>query len=311
MDEQHPFDRVVMALDQRGLLSGPGCSVKPSRFRARCPAHEDHRASLGATRRDDRVLLHCFAGCSTASVVHKIGLTLADLFDHLPGTARSQPMQIVARYDYYDLDGVLVAQKVRMQPKAFRWHRPNGTGGWRPGCGDDKPGLYRLPELIEEPQVFVCEGEKAVDRLWSLGLPATCPPSGASRWLSEWSVNLWAVGCRDAIILPDAARPGRAHAERVCATIYEVGLEHADDQVRVKMVPLPGLLGGADVCDWFDTGHTPTELENVARAAPYWFPGVIEQTRLARRRMKGRERVRLFRARQREARAHRKLIAIA
>ena len=300
-----------MALDQRGLLSGPGCSVKPSQVRARCPAHEDHRASLGATRRDDRVLMHCFAGCSTASVVHKIGLTLADLFDHLPGTARSQPTQIVARYGYFAVTGALDAQKVRLQPKRFFWQHPNGTEGWRRGCGDDKPGLYRLPELIEEPQVFVCEGEKAVERLWSLSLPATCPPSGASRWLSEWSVNPWAVGCRDAIILPDADRPGRAHAERVCASIYEVGQAHADDLIRVKVVPLPELFSGADVVDWLDMGHTPADLENVARAAPYWFPGVIEQTRLARRRMKGRERVRLFRVRQREARAHRKLIAIA
>ena len=265
MDEQHPFDRVVMALDQRGLLSGPGCSVKPGQFRARCPAHEDHRASLGATRRDDRVLLHCFAGCSTASVVRKIGLTLADLFDHLPGTVRSQPMQIVARYDYYDLDGVLVAQKVRMQPKRFFWQHQNGTGKWKSCFGDDKPGLYRLPELIEERRVFCCESEKSVNRLWSVGLPATCAPYGAGTWLAEWSVNLWEVGCRELIVLPDADRSGCAHAEKVCASIYEVGLAHADDLIRVKLVPLPELHTGADVFDWLDMGHEPLDLVFVAQ----------------------------------------------
>jgi Transposase IS116/IS110/IS902 family len=46
-------------------------------------------------------------------------------------------------------------------------------------------------------RVFVVEGEKSVDRLWGLGLPATCPPNGAGRWRREWSVDLWQVGCRE------------------------------------------------------------------------------------------------------------------
>ena len=48
---------------------------------ARCPAHEDKTASLSVSAgADDRVLLHCFAGCSSAEVVHALGLELGDLF---------------------------------------------------------------------------------------------------------------------------------------------------------------------------------------------------------------------------------------
>lgn len=49
---------------------------------ARCPAHDDKGPSLSINIGDDgRVLLHCFAGCSTADVVSAVGLTLSDLFE--------------------------------------------------------------------------------------------------------------------------------------------------------------------------------------------------------------------------------------
>lgn len=52
-----------------------------SSWTARCPAHEDHNASLSVTAgTDGRVLLHCFAGCSVYDVVAAIGLTIHDLF---------------------------------------------------------------------------------------------------------------------------------------------------------------------------------------------------------------------------------------
>ena len=48
---------------------------------ARCPAHADRQASLSVNEgHDGRILLHCFAGCSSLSVVHALGLELCDLF---------------------------------------------------------------------------------------------------------------------------------------------------------------------------------------------------------------------------------------
>jgi hypothetical protein len=47
-----------------------------------CPAHEDHHPSLTVTPADDKVLVHCRAGCETQTVLQAIGLTWCDVFDH-------------------------------------------------------------------------------------------------------------------------------------------------------------------------------------------------------------------------------------
>ena len=75
-------DAVGRLLDR---LSG----VRPTgtgRWIARCPAHEDRSPSLSIRDIDDRVLVHCFAGCGVGDVLLAVGLTLADLYSRpLPG----------------------------------------------------------------------------------------------------------------------------------------------------------------------------------------------------------------------------------
>lgn len=46
-----------------------------------CPAHNDKGPSLAIREADDgRVLIHCFAGCETLSVVQALGMDMTDLF---------------------------------------------------------------------------------------------------------------------------------------------------------------------------------------------------------------------------------------
>lgn len=45
-----------------------------------CPAHDDKSPSLIVTDAGDRVLLHCYAGCSPESVVGAMGFRMGDLF---------------------------------------------------------------------------------------------------------------------------------------------------------------------------------------------------------------------------------------
>ena len=48
---------------------------------AKCPAHEDGSPSLAVREADDgRVLVHCFAGCETDSVLRAVGMDISDLF---------------------------------------------------------------------------------------------------------------------------------------------------------------------------------------------------------------------------------------
>lgn len=64
----------------------------PGSWSARCPAHEDKGPSLSIRETDDgTVLVHCFAGCSAAEVVHAVGLELWELFPPRPESHYSVP----------------------------------------------------------------------------------------------------------------------------------------------------------------------------------------------------------------------------
>ena len=50
-------------------------------YLARCPAHDDKSPSLSIRELDDRLLIHCFAGCDASEVMGSIGLSLGDLYE--------------------------------------------------------------------------------------------------------------------------------------------------------------------------------------------------------------------------------------
>jgi len=51
------------------------------KWAACCPAHDDSGPSLSVKDDGDRLLVHCFAGCTASEVVEAMGLTLRDLFN--------------------------------------------------------------------------------------------------------------------------------------------------------------------------------------------------------------------------------------
>ena len=55
-------------------------SVKPGQWKASCPGHRDHHLSFIITETDDRLLIHCRAGCRTSDVLVAMGLDYHDLF---------------------------------------------------------------------------------------------------------------------------------------------------------------------------------------------------------------------------------------
>ena len=50
------------------------------KWMALCPAHKDRSPSLAINETDDRLLLHCFAGCEIKYVAAAVGLDMSDLF---------------------------------------------------------------------------------------------------------------------------------------------------------------------------------------------------------------------------------------
>lgn len=55
-------------------------------WQAQCPAHDDDSPSLSINLGDDdRILLHCFGGCTTEEIVETLDLTMSDLFPDRDG----------------------------------------------------------------------------------------------------------------------------------------------------------------------------------------------------------------------------------
>jgi hypothetical protein len=84
-----------VVLDRLDDVKGP----TEKGWMARCPAHQDKHRSLSVGEGDDRrVLLNCFAGCTTEEIVAALGLHLSDLFQGEGGgyipPAHSQVRQV-------------------------------------------------------------------------------------------------------------------------------------------------------------------------------------------------------------------------
>jgi hypothetical protein len=184
------LEQVLRALSERGLRrNGKG-------WQARCPAHDDGRASLSINEGTDRrALLHCHAGCDTTAVVSGLGLKLADLMppraeartpSNRTSGGKKRPPRVVATYDYCDERGELLYQVMRREPKDFRQRRRVGQD-WEWSLGDVRRVLYRLPDVLaaKGESVFVVEGEKDADALMKLNLCATTNAGGAGKWRAE------------------------------------------------------------------------------------------------------------------------------
>ncbi len=265
------LDRVLDRLQNVQQVNG--------RFKASCPVpghgqgRGDLKPSLSVSQGDVRVLLTCRVGCKEEQVLDAMGLSKGDLFDQ-PASANSHKTnghrKIVETCDYTDEVGRLLFQSVRYEPKGFSQRKPDGSGGWiTQGVfkNGTRPVLYRLPKVLaavrEGRPVWVVEGEKDVHRLEEEGLTATTNPMGAEKWRDHLSEAL--VGA-DVRILLDNDGPGRRHARKVAKSLH-------GKAASVKIVELPGIPeGGGDVSDWFDSGGTVEELEELATQAFEWEP---------------------------------------
>ena len=224
-------------------------------FTGQCPAHEDRRASLSWRDGDKGVVITCFAGCTIEAITGALGLTPASLFFEPRTASAPTPARVItARYPYTDEQGTLLYEVVRYQPKDFRQRKPDGKGGWIWTLNGIRRVLYRLPDLIGKPEVWLVEGERDADRLAALGLAATTQAGGAGKWNPEFSTWLKANGVKRVVVLPDNDPPGEAHGLAVATNCHMTGLE-------VRLVRLPGLPAKGDVSDWLDAGHTVDDLQ--------------------------------------------------
>jgi hypothetical protein len=217
--------------------------------------------------------------------------------DDAPPRKKASPAaparKIDKTFDYTDTDGTLLFQVVRYDPKDFRQRRPDPTqpDGWAWNVRGVKQVPYRLPEVLEaisqEQTVVIAEGEKNVDKLWSLGVPATCNAGGAGKWLNRLSEYFADAGV---VIIPDfdpqktnpktgelafnkdgkPTLPGQDHAITVGASL--------DGKARsVRVLDLgkfwKDIKPKGDIYDWFEAGNTREEFDVLVKTvAVPWSP---------------------------------------
>ncbi len=137
--------------------------------------------------------------------------------------------------------------------------------GWRWSVKGCRLVPYRLPDLLEalsaERPVFIVEGERKVDRLAELGVPATCNPMGSGKWPETFGDFF-----RDADIihLSDNDEAGRNHTAVVGAALTGIA-------ARQRVLDLPDLPAKGDVVDWIAKGGDATRLYDLVEKSALPF----------------------------------------
>jgi 5S rRNA maturation endonuclease (ribonuclease M5) len=213
---------------------------------ARCPAHPDKNPSLTINSDDDgRPLIFCHAGCKQEAVI--AALRQRGLWPERDVALKIGGFRIAEIYTYTDSVGRDLYQIVRLEPKSFRQRYSDGAGGWI-WKKHPQQVLYHLREVLENPIIFLVEGEKDVEMLRGHGFVGTCEAGGAKApWLPQFTE---ALRGREVILIPDNDQPGRARVVRIARALL-------GQVARMRILELDG---AKDISQWFAQGHSECEL---------------------------------------------------
>ena len=228
-------------------------------YTAKCPAHDDQRASLSIAFKDGKILLKCFTGCDTSAIIKILGLEFKDLFEDQRGYQPKTKKAMETVYEYTDENGVVIYCKKRFDQldgsKFFGFYKPDGTKG----IGRTLHVPYKLHKFATAETIYFAEGEKCVHAIEKAGYTATTLDAGAQ---SPWRKNYtpYFEG-KKVIILPDNDSAGMK---------YAVNIKKALPHAVIKV--LPDLLDKGDVYDWLEQGLTMQEIDEL----PDFEPGPPE-----------------------------------
>jgi len=261
----------------------PKAQKKGAYWMACCPAHEDRNPSLSISEVDGKTLFKCHAGCSQEKVIDALrakGLWSEGRIEpeRLHKKKEDSPVRYLdCTYDYHDESGALLYQTLRYVPKGpFPPRRPNGHG-WVEGVKGVRRVPYRLPEILAADRVVLCEGEKDVDALMKMGVPATTKPGFIGSSCPEGFADHFRG--KQVFIVPDADIAGRDKGKKSAEQLFGVAASvHYCSEVTAK------LGAGADVYDWLHSAQGPKSAEAVWAKLDTFkaetAPEVIDETNL-------------------------------
>lgn len=209
-------------------------------YQVRCPSHKDDKASLTITEEDNKILMHCHAGCDTRDILAAVGLTEKDLFNN----EKIVP-KVVKEYIYRDENSNPVYKVLRYEPKSFAQAKYD-NGNWVFKMTGVNYVLYNLPEVIKSDIVYFVEGEKDADNLNSIGLVATTTVSGASSFKKRATEYIKYLKDKVVYIIPDNDKSGYGYA-----TDIQKSLDGIAKEVKILKLTdeIPNLKEKSDISD--------------------------------------------------------------
>ena len=255
-----------------------GVRGRDGKYMARCPNHADSTPSLSVNLgSDNRILLKCFAGCSTEDVVWSMGLQMRDLFEEVTAStafpvydAPNSSGKATKEAEYIYAAGQLKKVKYRKADgsKFCSWLHNEGSS-WKKGRNDIAPGLYQshsdLPEIF-----FLVEGEKDVDNLKKAGMVAVSLPDGAkSKW--EDSYNAAFEG-KQVVILPDNDEPGKKYAKMCAEKLHSVAAAVWILDLSAVWPEIPGKADISDMMQHFGAASAISMVLDLLKKSNQWEP---------------------------------------
>jgi len=260
---REPIEQMLAALDAHGCdprRAGAG-------WAARCPAHDDRRASLSVAAGDNGgAVVHCHAGCEPSAVVAALGLRLSDLMPNngktgrktphagrpspkpAPSNGQSYPTAEAAigtfakqfggrppdqRWDYHDAAGDVVGAVLRWnQPdgsKAIRPLRRNLDGTWAIGALSEPRPLYRLPAVLAAGAETPVVAAEGEKTVDAAWQCGLVATTSAGGAGAANKTDWQPLAGRRVVILPDNDEPGEQYAEDVAQLVLAAGAK----EVRV------------------------------------------------------------------------------
>ena len=233
-------------------------------YMARCPCHDDRKASLSVGRGQKGVVLKCQAGCDTRDIIARVGLKPRDLFydsEHPPKTRA----EVVAVYTYPT--GV---QKLRKSDKSFAWRRPDGSGGWIYNRQGVPHSLYVAGDLSSN-MIAVVEGEKDADNLHKLGYDVVSGEDGAGpgKWRGEYTEQLRG---KSVTIFQDNDPVGKAYAQEIAVALHGAAKSVRLIDLAVAWLEIPEHGDVSDMIQAMGEDRAAELLVKLERETPEWEP---------------------------------------
>jgi len=241
--------------------------------RLKCPIHNGRDRNFALNM--SRGVWTCHSRCGSGGLVqlenHLRGGTREEaterLFRLIGMAPQYQQKQIVCTYDYVDTAGKLLFQKVRLEPKDFRFRTPVGANGYQYASPPSQRPLYGIMGVLTANCILITEGEKDADSLnmihdWPagpLGRIHATTAGAAGAWTDEHSMYM--AGKR-VVIFEDNDAKGRESSLAIAKSCHPLAQS-------VRIVRFDEMQEKSDVSDFLKAHSVELLLEKI-RQAPSW-----------------------------------------